>query len=182
MELNIHLHLPDAIAQLAISLNRKINKVASGEIHFSDPQQHIPHLTLTMGDLSQDVAVDTVLARARELAARLSQLRLATTHPYLARPSRKFVFLDVTPKPTVQEMKRSAYDAFSDLLTIPWAGQPDNDPHITVGYILQKQDVVETLLSQEQFSSQGDVVSIGVAEMGRRGTCVRLLQSFPLVT
>ena len=93
LNLNIHIILPDPIANFAISLNSKINNIASGEIHFTSPAEHIPHLTLTMGQLSRGTSLEAVFDRTGRLADEIRPFQLASAHVYLAKPSRKFVFL-----------------------------------------------------------------------------------------
>jgi hypothetical protein len=176
MRINIHLELPSLVYEVASSLNQSVNEFGDGEIDFK--RLHTPHLTLTMGEIKPEVTLEQVSGRARALSNEFDSFRLLAFQPYFAPPLGNYLFLRVAPLDHVIQIKRQTFDAFSDLLLVPAAGQPDSSPHITIGYFQQGQDTIEAFLSSKQIFSEGNVTSLGISEMGRRGTCSRLLASF----
>lgn len=177
--LNICLELNESLRRSITEINDVIVADGFSEISFAPPSDHIPHVTLLMGEVEGEGDFINLTRAVTDFAACQSPFDYSLSKPYLKRPSQHFIFVDTLPQDHFKAFRRSLHDSSGEYMECEHHGGPDNPSHITVGYAKPIYSRLGRLASRFR-RTKGRAENIQICEAGRRGTCIKDLHKIPI--
>ena len=177
--INLNFKLTAEVKKHIIEMNSFFLRSGFNEIDFSEDSDHIPHITCLMGEVSSNIAFETLIDCLSEFCKSESPLDYTITSPYWQKPSRRFVFVDTEPNGYFRDFRRRMYVKLKKILSCEHYGGPENPSHITVGYAHKRNMNLASI--HKKFHPLSSTASfIRVCKVGTRGTCHDVLYTCSL--
>ncbi|PIE45352.1 MAG: hypothetical protein CSA45_03145 [Gammaproteobacteria bacterium] len=176
-KINLHLPVFGAINDFVLKSNRRILEITESEINFSPSSFQIPHITLAMGFIHSIKDYEAICYKISDFANHLPSLDLTFEQPYIRKPGNKYVFIDVNPANKIIKLKKELNSLIkSDFESVKWdiLNEP---PHITIGYINDKQKEIEKEFYQTPEVTM-TVNQINLSFTGSRGSVLGIIKEF----
>ena len=171
MRMNIHFCLEEPLSSEIKSLN-KVLVTQGSDIDFS--KEHIPHLTVLMGNVPSLENYTKILKGISEVASETKRQKITVTNPYIVTPKRNFLFMDVAPKNRIKYIKYAFFNKIKKYMRFDYYGMPKVSPHITLGYIDTITDEIGVRINEIRIEHSNSVVSkIGISPASDKGTCLK---------
>jgi hypothetical protein len=175
--ININFALSIDVEGYVRDLNDALLDKGLNEIDFSEDSDHLPHLTLLMGEVNSQMDLDELIAHCKDFQAKNASLDYELSAPFWKKPSQKFLFIDTLPTEAFRTFRVSLFEGLSGLLHCEFHGGPDNPSHITIGYG-DSRKINLTQLTRMPAPRKLKTQSMRVCIAGERGTCHTILADF----
>lgn len=176
-EINIHLVLSEEAYNYCRKVNAEIRKITKSEIVFNNKSPMIPHISLIRGHIQDDNAISEIADLTQSIVSEFDSPKLLIHSPYLATNGNHYILSDVSAGNIFSELRQKLFSQLTSQLIQPQNSKTET-PHITLGYIDDKQeevqDYLETVEAEFDFSSP----AVEISEEGNRGTCINSLYNF----
>lgn len=180
-KINIHFSIRGDINSYCLKLNKEIIKTSGFQnIDFGYGSIQFPHLTLAMGYIRNQKDLFNLLKAVSKFVNKQTVIPTKFSNPYLVQPNNNYIFLDAEQNETILRIKKELHRYTKNIFN------PFKDeviaaiPHITLGYVEQKDTSLINLLQQYPAPPETILDSIGVSFCGSLGSCVGLIKSFEI--
>lgn len=177
-KVNIHIALFGEISRYCINLNKDIQKITKSLIDFRPASVQIPHLTIEMAYVKTEDSFKNLMKDLYDFATDLSPFEVQAQRPYFPRPQKDYLFVSTNRDELIIEIKRKAKRKFKDWVEPLGWDVSKEAPHITVGYITDKQKEVEHLIEQYPIGPRWVADTLEISYVGVKGSCLGTIRSF----
>lgn len=177
IRININFALSEDIEKYARELNEILLEQQYNEIDFSLTSDHLPHITLLMGEVDTSLALDELIRRCETFHASSMPIAYEISTPFWKKPSQKFLFIDTLPMEIFKRFRVSLYSELEGLLHCEFHGGPENPSHITIGYGDPRR-IGLPQLARLKAPKNLQTQSMRICLAGERGTCHTVLAEF----
>lgn len=178
-KINIHLTLQEDAIEYSRSVNMAIRNITCSEIVFDESSPMIPHITLVMGMVRDNISLEEIATITRRMAAETKPIRSIIRPPYLETKRNRYVFSDVFDGEILAKLKRDFYTTMVPEFLTTQSDYTDQ-PHITLAHVTEKQEKVVALLQTFSQSIVSTSPEIEISDTGSKGTCINSLYKFKL--
>ncbi len=177
--ININFAISGEVEKVVRAMNAVFLAHGFNEIDFSERSNHLPHVTLLMGEVSSRLSLERIIASCRSFSLVNSSLQYKIGRPYWKKPSQRYLFLDVEPLEVFRTFRLALHSEIEHDIACEFHGGPRNPSHVTVGYgDNQRIPLSDVDMLYSELYSQAN--SLRICEAGKRGTCRDVFASFKL--
>ncbi len=177
---NIHAQFDNCSLAQIVELNKEINRLCSSEIIFDQDSPHIPHITLLMGNLFDIESLNQVCNSLGRFAKETEEFTYSISKYKLMEPEKKYLFAFPEPSLIIYEIKKNLFKTVGEFLTFDKHGTQNTIPHLTLAYFKENNDTLAKVIKFKRII--GKINKIAIAETGRKGTCVNIIEEFNLLS
>ncbi len=179
-KVNIHFPIRGELFFHSLEVNKTISEITRNEIDFQASSFHIPHITLYMGFIENFTNMMSVLNKTEEISTLIKRFEINASKPYIKGPRNNWVFLDISPEDKIISIKEKVRSITRDFITpLSWDVVGET-PHITVGYIKSRQDVVKNALQTIRGGISSYAEAVEISFSGARGTSLGSIRTFEI--
>jgi hypothetical protein len=182
LKININLGLSNQINDFCIAINQYIVNEGYDEINFKEGPQHLPHITLLMGEIKTSDDYLNLIYICNLFSQKRKAIDYEVSRPYWKKPLEKFVFVDVLPLEEFTKLRLELYEDVKGLIKCSAYGGPNSETHITVGYAdsTDAKDLDFNIVNSSSYKRLGVANSVRICRAGVHGTCSEIFNQFYL--
>lgn len=181
IKINIHFPIRGRMFSYCIETNQKILNITDSGIDFSAESFQIPHITLYMGFVKNDINLKKIMNELYDLSRELESFEIFPTQAYLKEPNKNYIFIDTKQSQQIINLKEKVKNRL-DKYIIPLNWDVVNQtPHITIGYIKKDFQLTKELIEKFDAGPPFWAEAIEISFSGFLGTCIGTIRTFELI-
>jgi hypothetical protein len=173
-KINIHLALDKPAIEYCMEVNAGIRSISDSVIVFDVNSPMIPHISLVMGTLLNDVDLLMIKKVVEEAASEFQPIQFHVFPPYLENVRTRYIFSDVEDGKGFVNLKNKLQQSLQDKYMCIQNDYSDQ-AHLTLGHIENNREEVKKHLHQIRANFDFLCTEIEFSDVGPKGTCINSL-------